>query len=219
MKTVPRTLPKTYSMRPRLDPRQPLVLDTRELGRRPGSMRRVQRTVSAPSDLGHVMAVVAAGSALAFDLRLESVMEGVLVSGAVGATMTGECGRCLDPVSAKLTVDIQELYSYPETGAPAGGNRSKVTTSQGQSIVDDELPSVVDDLIDLEAALRDALVLELPMTPLCRDDCPGLCVECGERLAELPQDHSHHAVDPRWAALTGLRMQAEPVESSPEQES
>jgi len=219
MKTVPRTVPKTYSPKPRLDPRQPLVLDTRELGRRPGSMRRVRRTVSAPSDLGQVMAVVAAGSDLVFDLRLESVMEGVLVTGAVGATMTGECGRCLDPVSSGLTVGIQELYTYPESGAPGGSPRSKATTSQGQPIYDDELPSVVDDLIDLEEALRDALVLELPMSPLCRDDCPGLCVECGERLAELPQNHSHDAVDPRWAALIDLRMQAEPVESSPEQES
>jgi uncharacterized protein len=139
-------------------------------------------------------------------------MEGVLVSGTVDATMSGECGRCLDPVSAPLQVEIQELYSYPDSG-PYGSR------SGGHSDDDDEIPSLVDDLIDLEPVLRDALVLALPMSPLCREDCPGLCPDCGEQLAELPEDHSHDAVDPRWAALAGLRDQAQPASSSPEQES
>ena len=206
-------MPKTHPAKPRLDPRQPLVLDTRELGRRPGSMRRVRQTVTAPEEMGRPLASIPAGSELVLDLRLESVMEGVLVSGTVDATMSGECGRCLDPVSAPLQVEIQELYSYPESG-PYGSR-----ASGGRSDDDDELPSLVDDLIDLEPVLRDALVLALPMSPLCRDDCPGLCPECGEQLAELPEDHSHDAVDPRWAALAGLRDQAQPASSSPEQES
>jgi uncharacterized protein len=206
---------KTHPAKPRLDPRQPLVLDTRELGRRPGSMRRVRQTVQAPQELGRPLASIPAGSELVLDLRLESVMEGVLVSGTVGATMNGECGRCLDPVTARLEVEIQELYSYPESGPYGGGSRA----SGGRSDDDDELPSLVDDLIDLEPVLRDALVLALPMSPLCREDCPGLCPECGEHLADLPKDHSHDAVDPRWAALAGLRDQAQPVSSSPEQES
>jgi uncharacterized protein len=204
---------KTRPAKPRLDPRQPLVLDTRELGRRPGSMRRVRQTVQAPQELGIPLASIPAGSELVLDLRLESVMEGVLVSGTVDATMSGECGRCLDPVSAPLQVEIQELYSYPESG-PYGSRGSG-----SRSDDEDELPSLVDDLIDLEPVLRDALVLELPMSPLCREDCPGLCPECGEHLADLPEDHSHDAVDPRWAALAGLRDQAQPASSSPEQES
>jgi uncharacterized protein len=206
---------KTRPAKPRLDPRQPLVLDTRELGRRPGSMRRVRQTVQAPRELGIPLASIPAGSELVLDLRLESVMEGVLVSGTVDATMSGECGRCLDPVSAPLQVEIQELYSYPESGPYGTPSRP----GGGRSDDDDELPSLVDDLIDLEPVLRDALVLELPMSPLCSDDCPGLCPECGEHLADLPEDHSHDAVDPRWAALAGLRATAQPASSSPEQES
>jgi len=60
------------------------------------------------------------------------------------------------------------------------------------------------DLFDLEPAVRDAVVLMLPANPVCRPDCPGLCVECGAHLADLPADHSHEVVDPRWAALQQL---------------
>jgi uncharacterized protein len=212
-----KTLPKMHSARTRLDARQPLVLDTRDLGRRPGSMRRVQRTVSAPADLGTALAIIAPGSDLVLDLRLEAVMEGVLVSGTVGATMTGECGRCLDPVSSRFTVDIQELFAYPESGDRGSSSRKAAPAP----VADDEdgLPLLIDDLIDLEPVLRDALVLELPMSPLCSEECRGLCPACGEKIAELPENHSHDAVDPRWAALAGFRSQAEPAESSPEQES
>ena len=66
-----------------------------------------------------------------------------------------------------------------------------------------------DDLVDLEPLLRDAVVLALPFQPLCRDDCPGLCTECGARLADDP-DHQHEdAIDPRWAALQGLTDKTE----------
>ena len=61
------------------------------------------------------------------------------------------------------------------------------------------------DLIDLEPAVRDAIVLTLPTNPLCRPDCPGLCPECGVHFDDLPADHSHEAADPRWAALRNLK--------------
>jgi uncharacterized protein len=173
----------------RLDPRQPLVIDTRELGRRPGSMRRVTKSVPAPENLGTAVAGVSPGSDIELELRLESVMEGVLVSGTARATMTGECGRCLDPVSDELVVDLQELFSY----APE----------------DDEEPKMVEDLLDLEPTLRDALVLEIPLTPLCNDDCSGLCAGCGARLDDVEPGHTHEQADPRWAALAELRTTEE----------
>ena len=105
----------------RLDPRSPLVLDTRELGRRPGSMRSLSRSVPAPAHLGVDVLGVPAGSPVELDLRLESVVEGVLVSGTVAATMSGECVRCLDPVTVPLVVDLQELYAFP--GPATGGAR------------------------------------------------------------------------------------------------
>ena len=171
----------------RLDPRNPLVIDTRELGRRPGSMRKVRRAAPAPEQLGMDMIRVPVGADLDLDLRLESVMEGVLVSGLVAAPLSGECGRCLEPVASSIEVELQELYAYPESEAS-----------------DDEVSRLVGDLLDLEPALRDAVVLALPLTPLCEDDCPGLCVECGARLAEVDCGHSQAAIDPRWAALADL---------------
>jgi uncharacterized protein len=178
----------------RLDPRSPLVLDTRELGRRPGSMRTLSRSVPAPAHLGVDVLGVVEGSPLELDLRLESVVEGVLVTGTVDATMSGECVRCLDPVTGPLVVDLQELYVHP------GHERDEDDDT-------DPLPELNGDLIDLEPALRDAVVLALPLQPLCRDDCPGLCSECGARLEDDPE-HSHDALDPRWAALGEVTISA-----------
>ena len=140
-------------------------------------------------------------------------MEGVLVTGTAEAIMTGECGRCLEPVASRVAVDFQELFSYPDEGRSRGSSQPPADDDP------EELPVLVDDLIDLEPLLRDAIVLELPMSPLCSEDCPGLCVGCGERLADLPDNHSHDAVDPRWAALAELRDDAGSAESSPAKES
>jgi uncharacterized protein len=184
---------------PRLDPRRPFVLDVRELGRRPGSMRAVRVEVPAPAEMAVGMAAVPEGAPLTLDLRLESVVEGVLVSGTVTAPVTGECARCLTPVSDTVSVPVTELFAYPDSATE-------------QTSEEDEVSHLVGDLLDLEPVVRDALVLDLPLSPLCRDDCRGLCAGCGERLDDLPADHTHTATDPRWAAL------AERFGGSPEKE-
>jgi uncharacterized protein len=174
----------------RIDPRDPLVIDTRALGRRPGSMRKESHTVPAPADLGVEMVGVPEGADIELDIRLEAVMEGVLVSGTARAPLSGECARCLDPLTSSIEVDFQELYVYDDTRS-------------GESAEDDER-RLEGDLIDLEPVVRDAMVLALPLSPLCRDDCPGLCSDCGVRLADAEPDHHHDAVDLRWAALQGM---------------
>jgi uncharacterized protein len=178
-----------------LDPRAPLVLDTRELGRRPGSQRELSRTVAAPADLGIEVLRVPEGSPVELDLRLEAVMEGVLVTGTARAPLAGECVRCLEPITDELEVRFQELFVYEDHALPEEE--------------DDEVSTLQNDLVDLEPLLRDAVVLALPFQPLCEDDCPGLCPDCGARLADDP-DHAHEAaIDPRWAALTDLKTQTE----------
>ena len=174
-----------------LSPRAPLVLDTRDLPRRPGALRTVKRVVPAPADLGVELIGVPEGAGLDLDLRMESVSEGVLVSGTVSGPVRGECGRCLREINDSVTVTIQELYAYENS-------TTDVTTEE------DEVGRMQGDLIDLEPALRDAVVLALPTNPLCREDCPGLCPDCGVHLDDLPADHSHQQIDPRWAGLSQL---------------
>jgi uncharacterized protein len=154
-------------------------------------MRAYHRDVPAPPDeerIGLDVIGVPAGATISLDVRLESVTEGVYVSGTVSAPLTGECSRCLDMLTDHLTVEIGELFAYPHS----------VTD---ETTDDDELPRVVDEHVDVEQTVRDAVVLALPLAPLCADDCPGLCPECGERRADLAPDHGHETLDPRWTAL------------------
>jgi uncharacterized protein len=173
-----------------LDPRDPLVLDTHDLARRPGMSTRIDREVPAPSDLGTPVVAVPPGTPLELDLLLESVREGVLVSGSVTASATGECARCLDPIVIDIDADITELFTYPDVEPYEGDDADEVRSMEGE-------------FIDLEPTVRDAIVLSLPLSPLCSDDCPGLCIECGARLADDPE-HAHEVRDARWAALSGL---------------
>jgi uncharacterized protein len=166
------------------------VLDTRDLGRRPGSLRHVVTQAPAPAELGTEMLSVPPGEPVGLDLRLEAVVEGVLVSGTVTAPLTGECARCLERVSDRATVEIRELFYYPDRAVE----------------VDDEEETnvVVDDHVDVEPTVRDAIVLSLPLSPVCRPDCAGLCAECGARLDDAGPDHAHGRPDTRWAALSSL---------------
>lgn len=163
-------------------------------------MQRIERSVQAPKDLGIEVIGVPEGAPVTLELRLESVMEGVLVTGTAGAKATGECVRCLEPLERELEVDFQEMYSYPEIDFK--GRTLKGADAEEE---DDEEESyhLEDDLFDLEPVLRDAVVLALPLQPVCQEDCPGLCSVCGARLADDP-DHQHEAADPRWAALKDI---------------
>ncbi|MFR9795786.1 YceD family protein [Streptomyces sp. MS06] len=183
-----------------LDHRNPLVFDTHELGRRPGALQRLTRTIDAPRDLGIQDVIgVPQGSPVELDLRLESVMEGVLVTGTARARAEGECVRCLEPLQLDVEAEFQELFSYPDAD-----DRGRVIADAGDDAEDDEGRLLLEDgMFDLEPLLRDAVVLALPMQPVCREDCPGLCSQCGARLADDP-DHHHDAADIRWAALQGL---------------
>ena len=182
-----------------LDPRQPLVVDTTKLPRQPGATRALKRVVPAPADLGVELISVPAGSDLELDMSLTSVSEGVYVSGNIRGSLQCECGRCLDEISESFDVHLGELFAYAESTTEETTDEDEVGRMQG-------------DLLDLEPAVRDAVVLTLPTNPVCRPDGPGLCPDCGVHFDDLPADHSHAEVDPRWAAL---RTMAEPSDSVP----
>jgi uncharacterized protein len=178
---------------PHLDPRAPLVLDTRELGRRPGSQRELTRTVPAPADLGIEVLGVPDGAPVELDLRLEAVMEGVLVTGTAQAELAGECARCLEPIRDQLEAGFQELFVYDDAAHEVEDDE------------DSDVRRLEGDRLDLEPVLRDAVVLALPFQPLCEEDCPGLCTECGARLKDDPDHHHEAPIDPRWAGLAALQ--------------
>jgi uncharacterized protein len=171
-----------------VNPRSPFVLDTREVGRRAGSRRDYRREMPAPAQLGLDMIGVPEGAPLVLTVRLESVTEGVLATGTVTGEVAGECGRCLNGFTEALEVEFVELFAYRDS-------TTEETTDP------DEVPRLEGDHLDLEPLVRDAVVLSLPLTPLCSPDCAGLCPECGERLDDLPAGHTHVQLDPRWAAL------------------
>lgn len=180
-------------------PRGALVFDTRTLGRQAGSARTQQPTVPAPDDLRLELARVPVGADMQLDVRFEAVTEGVLVTGSVAAPLAGECARCLTPLESSVTASFRELYLYQPEKHDKHAWRERQDENDEQ---DDEELYLDGDLLDLEPVLRDAVVLALPMSPLCREDCPGLCAECGAPLAEAGPDHKHDdAIDPRWAAL------------------
>ena len=147
-------------------------------------MRERTLDVTLPEQLGAGAAVIPAGADLKLDVRLEGLHEGVLVTAEIDTTATGECVRCLDPVSIPVQVEFQELFAYSPDEAFDF--------------------AVQDDHVNLEPVVRDAVVLALPFQPVCRPDCPGLDPETGEKLADHPERSPREVIDPRWAALRAV---------------
>lgn len=169
-------------------PASPYFVNVRDLERRPGDLRESEIALDVPEQLGAGAAVVGAGTPLEIGLRLESLHEGILVTGDVATTATGECVRCLDPVSIPVRVEFQELFAYSPSEAF------------------DHM--VRDDSVDLEPVVRDAVVLSLPFQPVCRPDCPGLDPVTGEKLPDGAVPDSGAGTDPRWAALEAFTTDA-----------
>lgn len=123
------------------------------------------------------------------DLRAEAVVEGILVTGPLSGEMAGSCARCLKKVAGGISVELCELFVAPGHEVPG----------------EEEAYEVHGFEIDLEPMLRDAVVLALPLKPVCKVDCKGLCARCGKDLNEGPCSCSDEEMDPRWAALSELR--------------
>jgi uncharacterized protein len=175
--------------------RSPLVINISRLGRRPGSMMTFSETVPSPSRIGLDLIGIDEGAPLTLDLRIESVSEGVLVSGTMSAPTTGECARCLTPITGDVEIDLTELFAYPDSATDETTDSDEVgrVGSSGQP-----------DTVDLEQPIIDAIGLALPFSPLCSPDCLGLCPKCGVPLATAEPGHHHEQIDPRWAKLAGI---------------
>lgn len=170
---------------------RPFVVHVAQLRRAVGTRQREQRqgTIEGLDCSG---SAVPEGATPVADVVLEAVLGGVSVTGTIQAPWVGACRRCLVPASGTLHLALRELY-----------------TDEGDG---EETYPLVGDEVDLEPLVRDAVLLELPPAPLCRDDCRGLCPTCGANRneescgCEAPRD-------PRWSALDVLRLPEGRVES------
>lgn len=181
--------PRKAANRP--DSRSPLVLDVSRLGRRPGAMQTIRQAVPSPGRIGLDLIAIEPGAEMDLDLRVESVSEGVLVSGTVAAPTLGSCARCLEPIIGEVEVELTELFAYPDS----------VTESTTE---EEDVGRVIDHTVNLEQPIVDAVGLALPFVPLCSPDCPGLCTQCGVALSSAGPDHHHDQIDPRWAKLAAM---------------
>lgn len=182
--------------------------NTHELPRRAGEMKEYQLDITLNDAMGVPLISVPAGDLIEIDARLESVTEGILLSADIYAVAKGECIRCLDPVEITIDRKIQELYRYEPSSDTRKEKKSKKKTKKNEE-EDVDLESEDElwmdgNIMNLETPIRDAVVLDLPVNPLCAEDCQGLCPECGEKWAVLGEDHAHEAIDARWAGLSGL---------------
>ena len=168
------------------------VINTHELSRSAGASKKYQLSLTPLSDFTNGAVAIEAKDLIQVEVLLESVIDGILATGTADAVASAECSRCLDPVRIELVGDIADLYAYQD---------KDIRTDEA-----DEVRILEGDLLDLEPAVRDALVLAMPLRPLCNDMCLGLCGQCGIRLDDEP-DHVHEVTDPRWANLTELMKQ------------
>ncbi len=171
---------------------RPFVVHVARLRRVPGTRWHENRR-AVLEDLACLASAVPDGAEAEANVVLESVAGGISVAGTVSAPWVGECRRCLSAASGTVRVKVLEHYT-------AGGDGS------------DTYP-LDDDDIDLEPMVHDAVLLELPIAPLCRVDCKGLCPTCGVNRNEEDCGCGNHEIDPRWAALGALRLaDSEPSE-------
>ena len=170
--------------------KNPLVVGVKDLVHQAGEMRELTLELVAPEKYGEAMATVPGGTPMTLELRLEGLHEGILATGDVVVDASAECVRCLDPFSFELRVDFQELFAYSSS--------------------DSDSYTVVDDSLNLEDIIRDAVVLELPFQPVCKEDCYGLDPATGEKRTEPAGESLADEIDPRWQELSKL------LESDPE---
>ena len=180
---------------------QVFEFNTHELPRRAGEMKEYQLDLAILEPVGIALVAVPAGDVIEVDMRLESVTEGVLLSAQIFAIAKGECIRCLDPVEIEVERKIQELYRYEPTNEK--GRKKRREDDDVDLEAEDEL-QMEGDVMNLEIPIIDAIILALPVNPLCSEECLGLCPDCGEKWETLPEGHAHEVVDARWSGLEKL---------------
>jgi len=166
---------------------RPFAVNVSALVHRPGARHR-ERVSGSISGLAVVGTAVPEGAEIVVETVLDWVTDGLLATGTVCAPWTGECRRCLSPVTGEVAVEFCELFE----DRPRDGESYQLRL----------------DTIDLMPLAREAILLDLPLAPVCSPDCRGLCPTCGADLNPGPCQCAPDSGDPRWAALDVLREPA-----------
>lgn len=161
-----------------------MLINAAELLRRPGSERRLSLYPTV-DELGIGDTRFDGAAAVTVSLRLESLTDGIVVDGELRAPWADSCRRCLAPASGEVVSNIHELYQSTAT--------------------DPDAFEIVGDQIDLVPMIREHILLDAPLAPLCRSDCAGLCPTCGIDRNTAGCDCVNAIVDPRWDALSQLK--------------
>lgn len=164
----------------------PLVVNVAELLREPGA-RKAVRAEARADEIDIVDYRIAADATIEVDAVLESSLDGIVVRGQIDAEWHDTCRRCARPVGGVAKLAVDELFQQRPTG--------------------DEASPIVGEQLDLGPVVRDLVLLDTPVDPLCSDACAGLCPACGADLNEGPCGCSSAVADDRWGVLDTLRDQ------------
>ncbi len=178
-----------------------LVLSLRDQSIEPGSQQEAEVRWTVPDGWDTEVLTLVPGSEIPLQLVVTTTDDGVAVDFSGTATLVGECVRCLDPITVEQQFAASEVFVYEDSRSPRRQQSDK-TESEGDEM--DKALLIERDTIDLEPALRDAILSEAPLRPVCDKDCLGICVHCGALLREVEPGHKHEFLDPRFAALEGF---------------
>ena len=188
----------------------PWAVSVAQVASRPGQSKEIDATFPAPSGIGDEIVGVDEGTDVSVVGAFDSIVDGLILNARISAPVHAECTRCLKPIQRDWTVNVTSFFPYEDKSAAGkNGKEEEVDIIAGEDEAEDTYPLLDGGAwADLEALLRDTLVEELPLQPLCKPDCKGLCSQCGIDLNENP-DHQHDMTDIRFAALEGLKAKLE----------
>ena len=194
----------------------PWAVSVAQVASRPGQSKEIDATFPAPSGIGDEIVGVDEGADVSVVGSFDSIVDGLILNARISAPVHAECTRCLKPIQRDWTVNVTSFFPYEDKSAAGKGGKAgkngkeeEVDIIGGEDEAEDTYPLLDGGAwADLEALLRDTLVEELPLQPLCKPDCKGLCSQCGIDLNENP-DHQHDMTDIRFAALEGLKAKLE----------
>lgn len=183
-----------------------------QVASRPGQSKPIDTVFPAPSGIGDDIVGVREGADVRVVGSFDSIVDGLVFIGRIEAPLTAECTRCLKPIDPDWTVNATLFFPYDAPGADDGRGTGEVEIIAGEDEAEDVYPLSSDGAFaDMESPLRDTLVEALPLQPLCKEDCLGLCPQCGVDLNEDP-DHHHDVTDIRFAALEQFKARLEAEE-------